>query len=102
MLRQHPQIHWPPGVQPNPPWAAASREPPDPLHIILSAVELVEPDGPKERHLALTGTYRGNIYHTTLTADDAALLNSLFELLRKCVGEPIGEIGRIAWTAHST
>jgi hypothetical protein len=92
-LREHPKIHWPPGVEPNPPWAGPSREFPDPPHVILAGVELVEVDGPMPRHLALTGTYHSNTYHTTLTVDDPALLTNLLECLRKCVGEPVGEIG---------
>ncbi len=93
ILREHSKIHWPPGVEPNPPWAGPSREFPDPVHVTLAQVELIDLHGPGPPHLALTGTYHGNTYHTTLTVDDPALLANLFEWLRKCVGEPVGEIG---------
>jgi len=92
-LSDHPKLHWPPGVEPNPPWAGPSEEFADPLHVVLTKVELAEADRHSPRHLILTGTYHGATYRTTLRADDDALLTDLLELLRKCVGEPIYEVG---------
>jgi hypothetical protein len=92
-LSDHPKLHWPPGVEPNPPWAGPGAEVPDPSHIVLTKVDLAEADKHAPRHLILTGTYHGNIYRTTFTAGDGELLNNLGELLRKCVGEPIYQIG---------
>ncbi len=92
-LQEHPGIHWPPGVEPNPPWVGPTSEFPDPLRITLSEVELVPPDKHAPRHLRLTGTYEGNLYRTSLGVDDAGLLVSLFELLTKLVGLTMGVIG---------
>ena len=94
-LGDHPRLHWPPGVEPNPPWAGPGAEVPDPSHIVLTKVELAEADKHAPRHLILTGTFRGNIYRTTFTTDDRELLNNLAELLRKCVGETIYQIGAL-------
>jgi hypothetical protein len=92
MLRQHPSLHWPPGLQPNPAWAGPSPEVPDPSKVVLKSVELAaEKEGGS--HLVLMGDYDGNPYRTTLTIDDPSLLGSLQSTLRKCVGETIGAIG---------
>ncbi len=92
-LSDHPRLHWPPGVEPNPPWSGPSAEVPDPSHIVLTKVELAEADKHAPRHLTLTGTFHGNIYRTTFRVDGDELLSNLWELLRKCVGEPIYQIG---------
>ena len=93
VLSDHPKLHWPPGLEPNPPWAGPGAEAPEPSHIVLTKVELVEADKHAPRHLTLTGTYHGNIYRTTFNVDDSALLTNLWELLRKCLGQPIYEVG---------
>jgi hypothetical protein len=96
MLREHPSLHWPPGLEPNPAWAGPSPEMPDPSRIVLKTVELAaEKQGGS--HLVLIGEYDGNPYRTTLTISDHALLASLYRTLRKCVGETIETIG-----AHRT
>ena len=92
-LRNHPKIHWPPGVGPNPPWAGPSPETPEPSLITLTKVEMVEAGKHAGRHLTLTGLYDGNIYRTTLTIDDPSLLANLCELLRTCVGQTIAVVG---------
>jgi hypothetical protein len=92
-LSNHPKVHWPPGVEPNPPWAGPGTEVPDPSQIVLTKVELAEADKHAPRHLTLTGTFHGNVYHTTLRVDEHKLLSNLWELLRKYVGEPIHQIG---------
>ena len=92
-LRNHPKIHWPPGVGPNPPWAGPSPEIPEPSRITLTKVEMVEAGKHAGPHLTLTGLYGGNIYRTTLTIDDPALLANLCESLRRCVGETITVVG---------
>lgn len=94
-LRDHPKLHWPPGVEPNPPWAGPSAEVPDPSHVVLTKVDVAEADKRAPRHIILTGTFHGNIYRTTLTTDDGALLNNLGKLLQKCVGEPIYQVGSL-------
>lgn len=91
-LRDHPKVRWPPGVEPNPPWAGPTPEFPDPAQVVLTKVELVE-DKRAGRHLTLTGTYDGNLYRTTLTVDDSSLLNNLCKSLGRCVGETMAEIG---------
>ncbi len=92
ILREHPSLHWPPGLEPNPAWAGPSPEVPDPSKIVLKHVELAaEKEG--GWHLVLTGEYDGNPYRTTLTIDDPSLLASLHGTLRKCVGETIEAIG---------
>lgn len=92
-LRAHPKVHWPPGADPNPTWAGPSPEVPEPSHVVLTKVELVEDRERGRRHLTLTGTYDGNLYRTTLTVDDASLLTNLCKSLGKCLGETIAEIG---------
>ncbi len=92
-LRDHSKVHWPPGIEPNPPWAGPSPEVPEPREVVLTRVELVEPDRRAPRHLTLAGTYDGNTYRTTMTLDDTALLPNLFRSLRECVGESIAEAG---------
>ena len=92
-LSAHPKLHWPPGLEPNPSWTGPGAEVPDPSHIVLTKVELVEADKRAPRHLTLTGTYHGNVYRTTFRVDDDALLTNLWEMLRKCIGEPIYEAG---------
>jgi hypothetical protein len=92
-LREHPKIHWPPGAEPNPPWAGPSPEFPDPSRVVLTKVELVEADKHAKRHLTLTGTYDGNLYRTTFAADDPSLLTNLCKSLDRCRGETIAEIG---------
>jgi hypothetical protein len=94
-LSDHPKLHWPPGVEPNQPWAGPGIEVPDPAHIVLTKVDLAEADKHAQRHLVLTGTFHGNIYRTTFTVDDDALLDNLRELLRNRVGEPIYQIGSV-------
>jgi hypothetical protein len=92
MLREHPSLRWPPGLEPNPAWAGPSPEVPDPSKVVLKNVELVaEKEGGS--HLVLIGEYDGNPYRTTLTTDEPALLASLLSTLRKCIGETIGAIG---------
>jgi hypothetical protein len=95
-LGSHPKIHWPPGVEPNPPWVGIERtfEPPDPAHVQLSQVELVETPRHTPDHLSLTGTYGGNTYRTTLAPDEPALLTNLFLTLKKCLGEIVRDIGQ--------
>lgn len=92
-LRQHPRIHWPPGAEPNPPWAGPTPEFPDPMRVVLTKVELVEADKHATRHLTLTGNYGGNVYRTTLSVEDPALLNNLCKSLGSCLGETIANIG---------
>jgi hypothetical protein len=94
-LGEHPQIHWPPGVEPNPPWAATgpSVESPDPMHITLTEVALVEAREHTPDHLALAGNYHQKLYRTTLRPDDPALVMNLYLTLRKCIGETIARIG---------
>ncbi len=92
-LREHPAIHWPPGAEPNPPWAGPSPEFPNPGEVTLSGVELVQADAHAPAHLTLTGTYDGNLYRTTLMVADPALLANLCLTLGKCVGESIAEAG---------
>lgn len=92
-LRDHPALKWPPGVEPNPPWGGPSPELPDPGKVILTRVEMVQGDAHAPAHLTLTGTYDGNLYRTTLTASDPALLPNLCVTLGKCVGETIAEVG---------
>lgn len=92
-LREHPAIHWPPGVEPNPPWAGPSSEIPQTDMVTLTGVELVQADAHKPAHLVLSGTYDGNLYRTTLRVDDPTLLANLCVTLGKCVGETIAEAG---------
>ncbi len=92
-LREHPKVHWPPGIDPNPPWAGPSPEIPDPSHVTLTDVQLVEGDKHAQHHLTLTGTYHGNVYRTTLSVDDPLFLRNLCKSLGKCLGETIAEIG---------
>ncbi len=92
-LREHSAVHWPPGIEPNPPWAGPHPEVPEPREIVLTKVELVEADRHSPRHLTLAGTYDGNIYRTTMTLDEPALLPNLFRTLRKCLGESMAEVG---------
>jgi len=92
-LREHPAIHWPPGIEPNPPWAGPNPRVPDPLHVVLTKVELVQPDKHAARHLTLSGTYEGNPYRTTLTLEDPSLANNLYKSLMKCIGETIAGVG---------
>jgi hypothetical protein len=80
-------------VEPNPPWAGASPEIPEPGKVILTGVEMVQGDAHTPAHLTLTGTYHGNLYRTTLNATDPALLPNLCVTLGKCVGETIAEVG---------
>jgi len=92
MLREHPSLHWPPGIEPNPAWAGPSPEVPEPTKIVLKKVELAaEKEGGS--HLVLIGEYDGNPYRTTLAVDDPALLPNLHGTLRRCVGETIAAIG---------
>jgi hypothetical protein len=92
-LREHSKLHWPPGSEPNPPWAGPTPDFPDPSRVVLTKVELVEADKHAARHLTLTGSYDGNLYRTTLTIDDLSLLNNLCKSLGRCLGETIAEIG---------
>ena len=92
-LRKHPKIHWPPGVEPNPPWAGPSPEIPEPSRITLTKVEMVETEKGAGGHLTLTGLYDGNPYRTTLRIDDPSLLANLCESLGTCIGESIAAIG---------
>ncbi len=92
-LRQHPKIHWPPGAEPNPPWAGPAPEFPDPLRVVLTKVEMVEANKHAQRHLTLTGNYGGNVYRTTIAADDPTLLKNLCKSLGRCMGETIANIG---------
>jgi len=92
-LENHPGVHWPPGVEPNPPWVGPTSEFPDPFLMTLSEVELVAADKHAPSHLRLTSTYGGNAYRTSLGVVDAALLLALFQLLAKRVGQTIAVIG---------
>ena len=92
-LGDHTGLHWPPGLAPNPPWAGPSMEVPDPLHVVLAKVELVEDPKPGKRHLTLTGTYHGSLYRTTLKVEDRSLLTNLWKSLGTCLGETIAAIG---------
>jgi hypothetical protein len=92
-LREHPSIHWPPGIEPNPAWAGPVRETADPFRIALASVEIVKEKTGEASHLVLTGNYDGNPYRTTVTVDSSALLINLGEILRRCMGETIEEIG---------
>lgn len=92
-LRDQPTLHWPPGLAPNAAWAGPSPEVPDPSRIVLKAVELVRDENGQASHLVLTGEHAGNPYRTTLTVDPPALLTTLCDTLRKCLGEKIEEIG---------
>ncbi len=92
-LREHPKIHWPPGTEPNPPWAGPTPEFPDPLRVVLTKVELVEADKHAPPHLTLTGNYGGNVYRTRISADDPTLLKKLCKSLGRCTGETIAKIG---------
>lgn len=92
-LREHPSLHWPPGIEPNPAWAGPVLEAPDPFRVVLTSAEMATEKTGEASHLVLTGQYDGNPYRTTLTADTPALLENLCEILRKCVGETIEEIG---------
>jgi hypothetical protein len=66
---------------------------PDPLRVVLTKVELVQADKHAARHLALSGTYEGNPYRTTLTLEDPSLANNLYKSLMKCLGETIASVG---------
>jgi hypothetical protein len=92
-LRDHSKVHWPPGIEPNPPWAGPSPEVPEPREVVLTEVHLVEADRNAPRHLMLSGTYHGNVYRTTMMLDDPTLVPNLFRSLEKCVGESIAEAG---------
>jgi hypothetical protein len=92
-LRDYSKLHWPPGVEPNPPWAGPAPEAPDPFRVIVKGIELVEASEHRPRHLTLTGEYHGNVYHTTLVCDDAKVLTNLWQRLRQCVGESVERIG---------
>ena len=92
-LREHPKVHWPPGAEPNPPWAGPSPEFPEPDMVVLTGVEFAQADAHARAHLTLSGTHNGNLYRTTLTVDDPALLANLCVTLGKCVGETIAEAG---------
>lgn len=94
-LRDHPKLHWPPGVEPNPPWAGPGAEFPEPGMVVLTGVELVRPDAHAPAHLMLAGNFDGNLYRTTLTLEDAALLPSLCVTLGKCVGRTIADVGSV-------
>ena len=61
--------------------------------MVLTSAELVKERRGEASHLVLTGEYNGNPYRTTLTVDTPTLLINLGEILRKCVGETIEEIG---------
>ena len=93
MLRDHPKIHWPPGLEPDPPWIGPYREVPDPAHIVLAKVQLVEASRHTPPHLALTGDYRRKLYHTTVGVEGRALLANLRMTLERCVGETIEKVG---------
>jgi hypothetical protein len=92
MLREHPSLHWPPGLEPNPAWAGPSPEVADPSKVVLKRVELAT-ERAGGSHLVLIGEYDGNPYRTTLNIDEPSLLGSLQSTLRKCVGETIESIG---------
>ncbi len=92
-LRDHAKLRWPPGVEPNPPWAGPGAEFPEPGMVVLTGVELVRPDAHAPAHLTLAGNYDGNLYRTTLTLEDAALLPNLCVTLGKCVGRTIADVG---------
>lgn len=93
MLREHPSIHWPPGIEPNPAWNGPIPEVPDPSRIVLTGVELTSESKGYSSHLTLTGEYDGNPYRTTFNSDDPALLRNLCDTMRRCIGERIAEIG---------
>jgi hypothetical protein len=61
--------------------------------VVLTGVELVQANAHARAHLTLSGTHGGNLYRTTLTVDDPALLANLCVTLGKCVGETIAEVG---------
>jgi len=92
-FREHPLIHWPPGIEPNPAWNGPVPEVPDPSRIVLTGVEIASESKGHRPHLTLTGEYDGNAYRTTFASDDPALLMNLCDSLRKCIGEKIVEIG---------
>jgi len=92
-LDRHPELHWPPGIAPNPPWTGPSPEVPDPLRVILTSVELVQNKKHSERRLRLTGSYDGNVYYSTMSLEDPAVLNSLYKLLGTFLGQTIARIG---------
>ncbi len=92
-LRECGAIHWAPGLEPNPAWAGPSTEVPDPSKVVLKTVDLVRDENEQPSHLVLTGEYDGNPYRTTFKVKQARLLTGLYDMLRKCEGQTIEEIG---------
>jgi len=92
-LREHPSIHWPPGIEPNPTWNGPVPEVPDPSRIVLTGVEIASESKGHRPHLTLMGEYDGNPYRTTLASDDVTLLGNLCDSLKECIGEKIVDIG---------
>ena len=97
-LRRHPKLTWRGGSSWPPQWVGSvglRTKVPMGEQGVLKAVEKGPASPAMPAHLSLVIEYEGGAFRGLLFADDPALLDALYPLLRACRDWPVLEIGSI-------